>query len=247
MKGRRLCMRRLFASLAVLLLAALWAGSPAPGKAACASTATLEQSAQEPGVAIFTGRATGVTPGSGDVVFAVDRWFDGPHAARVASLLAPYAYIVEPPTAGVIRATLANVTSGEAISLVRDQQVLMVAVWVPGSEAWATQACSIAGVPLDSAEGACGPCRRRRPLRSGPPGLRASLHGYPRSRQDRDRGSSGRRERLAAHRHRPCTRDRVHPGQALAHPGPSRTPVRALRLCPETPGAGIASHLAWNR
>jgi hypothetical protein len=146
-------MRRLIAFLAVFLLAAAWAGSPAPTKAACASTATLEQSAQEPGVAIFTGRATGVTPVSGDVVFAVDRWFHGPHAARVVSLLAPYAFIVEPPTAGVIRATLANVTSGEAITLVRDQPVLMVAAWVPESGAWGTQACSLAGVPLDSAEG----------------------------------------------------------------------------------------------
>ena len=146
-------MRRVAVSLAILLLAAAWAGSPAPAKAACASTATLEQSAQEPGVAIFTGRATGQMPDSGDVVFAVDRWFDGPHAARVVSLLAAYAYIVEPPTAGVMRATLANVTSGEAISLIRDQPVLMVAAWVPESGAWGTQACSLAGVPLDSAEG----------------------------------------------------------------------------------------------
>ncbi|MCJ7709203.1 MAG: hypothetical protein MUQ32_00070, partial [Chloroflexi bacterium] len=65
----------------------------------------------------------------------------------------PYANVVEPPTAGVIRATLASVTSGDAISLVRDQPVLMVAAWFPESGGFATQACSIAGVPLDSAEG----------------------------------------------------------------------------------------------
>lgn len=146
-------MRRAAISLAILLFAAAWAGSPTPGKASCASTATLEQSAQDPGVAIFTGRATGETPESGDVEFAVDRWFHGPHPARVVRLLAPYANVVEAPTAGVIRATLASVTSGDAISLVRDQPVLMVAAWFPESGGFATQACSIAGVPLDSAEG----------------------------------------------------------------------------------------------
>ena len=146
-------MRRAAVSLAILLFAAAWAGSPVPGKAACASTSTLEQSAQLPGAAIFTGRATGAMPESGDVVFAVDRWFHGPHAARVVRLLAPYAYVVEPPTAGVIRATLAKVISGEAISLVRDQPVLMVATWVPESGEFGTQPCSIAGLPLDSAEG----------------------------------------------------------------------------------------------
>jgi hypothetical protein len=53
----------------------------------------------------------------------------------------------------VIRATLASVISGDAISLVRDQPVLMVATWDPESGAFGTQACSIAGVPLEGAEG----------------------------------------------------------------------------------------------
>jgi hypothetical protein len=92
-------------------------------------------------------------PESGDVVFAVDRWFHGPHAARAVHLLAPYAYVVEPPTAGVIPATLARTTSGEAISLVRDQPVLLVATWDSESEAFVPTACSIAGVSLDSPEG----------------------------------------------------------------------------------------------
>jgi len=92
-------------------------------------------------------------PESGDVVFAVDRWFHGPHAARVVHLLAPHAYVVEPPTAGVIQATLAMTTSGDAVQLVRDQPVLMVAAWDPASGAFGAQACGLAGVPLDSAEG----------------------------------------------------------------------------------------------
>jgi hypothetical protein len=146
-------MRRLIASLTIFVVVAVWAGAPPAGKASCASTATLEQSAQVPGTAIFTGRATGEMPESGDVVFAVDLWFHGPHAARVVRLLAPYAYVVEPPTAGVIRATLAKTVSGDAISLVRDQPVLMIAAWDPESGGFGTQACGLAGVPLDSAEG----------------------------------------------------------------------------------------------
>ena len=64
-----------------------------------------------------------------------------------------YAYVVEPPTAGVIQATLAKTVSGDAIHLVRDQPVLMVAAWDPASGAFGAQACGLAGVPLDSAEG----------------------------------------------------------------------------------------------
>jgi hypothetical protein len=146
-------MRRVAVSLAILLVAADWAGSPTAAKASCASTATLEQSAQDPSVAIFTGRATGELPESGDVVFAVDRWFHGPHAAGVVRLLDSSAYVVEPPTAGVIRATLAMTVSGDAIQLVRDQPVVMVAAWDPASGAFGAQACGLAGVSLDSAEG----------------------------------------------------------------------------------------------
>jgi hypothetical protein len=73
--------------------------------------------------------------------------------AGVVRLLAPYPYLVEPPAAGVIRATLAKTVSGDAIPLVRDQPVLMIAVWDPGSGGFGTQGCGLAGVPLDSAEG----------------------------------------------------------------------------------------------
>jgi hypothetical protein len=45
--------------------------------------------------------------------------------AGVVRLLAPYAYVVEPPTAGVIRATLAKTVSGDAISLVRFSRPLL--------------------------------------------------------------------------------------------------------------------------
>ena len=153
MDGRRLRVRRLTLSLVIFVLAAAWAGSPTAAKASCASIATLEQSAQDPSVAIFAGRATGEMPESGDVVFAVDRWFHGPRAARVVRLLDSSAYVVEPPTAGVIQATLAKTVSGDAIQLVRDQQVLMVAAWDPASGGFGAQVCGLAGVPLDSAEG----------------------------------------------------------------------------------------------
>jgi hypothetical protein len=146
-------MRRAAASLVILLVAAALAASPTPGKASCGSTATLEQSAHEPGVAIFTGWATGEMPESGDVVFAADRWFHGPHAARVVRLLDSSTYVVEPPPAGVIRATLAKTISGEAIQLVRHQPVLMIAAWDAARGAFGAQACGLAGVSLDSPEG----------------------------------------------------------------------------------------------
>jgi hypothetical protein len=104
-------------------------------------------------VAIFTGWATGAVAESGDVEFTVDRWFHGQHAARVLHLRASSAYVVEPPTAGVIRATLAQTVSGDAIQLVRGQPVLMVGAWDPASGTFGAQACGLAGVPLDSAEG----------------------------------------------------------------------------------------------
>lgn len=146
-------MRRVAVSLAILLAAAAWAGSPTPGVASCAGAATLEQSAQEAGVAVFTGHATRELPESGDVVFVVDLWFEGPHAGRVVRLLDSSASMVEPPTAGLITATLARTTSGEAISLVRDEPVLLVATWDSESGAFVPTACSIAGVSLDSPEG----------------------------------------------------------------------------------------------
>lgn len=146
-------MRRLSVSLAIFVVAVGWVGAPAPGKASCAATATLEQSAQEPGVAVFTGHATGELPESGDVVFAVDLWFEGPHAARVVRLGGSSAYVAEPPTAGLIQAAMARTTSGDAIPLVRGEPVLLVATWDPKSETFGPNACSIGGVPLDSPEG----------------------------------------------------------------------------------------------
>jgi hypothetical protein len=145
-------MRPLVVAVAVILLAAGSAAAPLPGKASCAGTATLAQVAKEPGAAVFSGRATREVPESYDVEFAVDRWFHGAHAARVVHLLGWSAGLVE-PQAGVIQATLARTTAGDAIMLVRDEPVLMIAEWVEESGAFAVRFCSGAGVPLDSPEG----------------------------------------------------------------------------------------------
>ena len=145
-------MRPLIVAVAVILLVAGSAAAPLPGKASCAGTATLAQIAKQPGAAVFSGRATREVPESYDVEFAVDRWFHGAHAARVVHLLGWSAGLVE-PQAGVIQATLARTTAGDAVTLVRDEPVLMIAEWVEESGAFAVRFCSGAGVPLDSAEG----------------------------------------------------------------------------------------------
>jgi hypothetical protein len=143
----------LIVAVALFILAVPWAGAPPAAMAACANTATFAESAQRHGAAVFTGRAIRERPESGDIVFAVDRWFKGPHAARVVLLPGYSAFIAEPPEAGVIQATLAMVVSGDAISLVLDQPVLLVATSVSGSGAFAPATCSIGAVPLDSDEG----------------------------------------------------------------------------------------------
>lgn len=146
-------MRRLVGFLTVSVLVVAWAGSPPVGRAACAGTATLPESARMPRAAIFTGRATAEAPDGGDVTFVVDRWFTGPHAARVVLLQGSSVWLEEPPAAGVIRARLAMTVSGEAIPLVRDQPVLLVAMWAPNPGIFVPQACSLGAVPLDSADG----------------------------------------------------------------------------------------------
>ena len=128
-------------------------GSPGPGKAACAGTATLPESAQLPGAAIFTGRATAEAPDGGDVTFVVDRWFTGPHAARTVRLHGSSVWLEEPPVAGLVRARLAMTTSGEAIPLIRDQPVLLVAVWASELGMFVPQACSLGAVPLETSDG----------------------------------------------------------------------------------------------
>ena len=154
MDGRRLRVRRLTLSLVIFVLAAAWAGSPTAAKASCASIATLEQSAQDPGVAIFAGRATGEMPESGDVVFAVDRWFHGPHAAREVRLLALVRLRRrtadrrgDPGHAGTGRPRARPSHSSET------SRSCMVAARDPASGAFGPQACGLAGVPLDSPEG----------------------------------------------------------------------------------------------
>ncbi len=146
-------MRPLFVAVAVILLVTGSAAAPLPARASCAGTATLSQIAKESGAAVFSGRATREVPEARhDVEFAVDRWFHGAHAARTVHLLGWSAGLVE-PQAGVIQATLARTTAGDAISLVRDEPVLMIAEWVAESGAFAVRFCSGAGVPLDSPEG----------------------------------------------------------------------------------------------
>lgn len=146
-------MRRFVGILAISVLVVAWAGSPPSGKAACAGTATFAESARMPRAAVFTGRATAEAPDGGDVTFVVERWFTGPHAARVVRLAGSSVWLEEPPAAGVIRATLAMTVSGEAIALVRDQPVLLIAMWAPDSGVFVPQACSLGAVPLDSTEG----------------------------------------------------------------------------------------------
>ncbi|HSG85449.1 MAG TPA: hypothetical protein VLA23_03845 [Candidatus Limnocylindrales bacterium] len=138
---------------ALLFLVAASAAVPKPGLASCAGTVALEQVAREPGSAVFTGRATGVAGPNDDVLFAVDRWFQGPEAARVVVLLGWSAVLLEPPTTGVVPVALAKTVSGDAISLVRDEAVLMIATWTEDQKGFGVYACSVAGVPLDSREG----------------------------------------------------------------------------------------------
>ena len=145
-------MRRLTIAVAIAVLTAGWAATPTPARASCAGSVTFEEIASEPGSAVFTGRATGELPGSYHIVFAVDRWFHGRHASGVVRLLDSTAYLVE-PDAGAVQAALARVTAGDAVSLVRDEPVLMVATWTAATGVFAVRFCTVAGVPLDSPEG----------------------------------------------------------------------------------------------
>jgi hypothetical protein len=104
-------------------------------------------------VAVFTGRATGEDRATGNVEFAVNRWFKGPHAARVVYLAAYSAGTTEPPMGGVVGIARAEVVAGDAITLVIGEPVLMVASWDTEWDALAVNFCTDAGVPLSTAEG----------------------------------------------------------------------------------------------
>ena len=146
-------MRRIVTAAIVMAIAVGWAGSPAPGTASCARTAALEEVAKESGTAVFTGWAAGRVAGSRDLVFVVDRWFHGGHAAREVRLLGYSAFLEEEEARGPVAVTLAEVVSGDAISLVQDEPVLIVAEWSRVENAFGARACTVSGVPLDSPEG----------------------------------------------------------------------------------------------
>lgn len=147
-------MRRIIASLTLtLVVAAMWGGAPSPGRASCAYTASLTEVAEEPGTAVFTGWADHGIAGSQDLVFVVDRWFHGPHEARAVRLLGSTAVLDGEQASGPVEVVMAEVVAGDAISLTRDEPVLMVADWSPASRAFGVRFCTVAGVPLGSPEG----------------------------------------------------------------------------------------------
>lgn len=111
-------MRRFLAAISITAtLAVISAGAPAPGEASCAGTAALEQVASEPGTAVFTGWAARGITGSQDLVFVVDRWFHGRHAAREVRLLGYSAVLAEEEARGPVAVALAEVVAGDAIML----------------------------------------------------------------------------------------------------------------------------------
>lgn len=136
----------------VALAALLGLASPSPLTASCARTVGLAEVAKEPGIAVFTGRATGFTVEGRHVVFEVDRWYVGPHAARVVRLDASTAWIGD-PAAGVVGTALAEVVSGDAIQLAAEQPVLIVAMWTPANRTFGVSACTVAGVALETEAG----------------------------------------------------------------------------------------------
>jgi hypothetical protein len=147
-------MRRFVAALLLtLVLAVTSGGAPAPGRASCASTAPLTEVAKEPGTAVFTGWASARVAGSQDLVFTVDRWFHGRHAAREVRLLGSGALLEDAATRWPVETALAEVVAGDAISLRLDEPVLMVGEWVAAERAFGVRFCTLAGLPLASPEG----------------------------------------------------------------------------------------------
>lgn len=143
-------MRSLLLTMAVLLAAGL--AAPAMVSASCARTLGLAEVATQPGVAVFTGRATGFTIEGQHVVFEVDRWFAGPHAARVVRLDASTAFIGD-ATGGAVGTAYAQTISGDAIQLAAEQPVLIVAAWWEATDTFGVSPCTVAGVPLETDAG----------------------------------------------------------------------------------------------
>lgn len=146
---RRLAMAITFA----VTIAIAWTGAPPDGAASCAGQASLEDIAGEPGIAVFTGWAAANVAGSQDLVFVVDRWFHGRHAAREVRLLGSTAVLAEPETHGPVGVVLAEATAGDAVSLALDEPVFMVGTWVAAERVFAVRFCTLAGRPLASEEG----------------------------------------------------------------------------------------------
>jgi hypothetical protein len=142
--------------VALMLTAALateWAGAPSASEASCAGLASLEDVAEEPGSAVFTGWAAGRVVGSQDLVFVVDRWYHGRHAAREIRLLGSTAFLAEPEARGPVGVALAEATAGDAVPLDLDEPVFMVAEWLAAERVFAVRFCTLAGLPLASEEG----------------------------------------------------------------------------------------------
>jgi hypothetical protein len=146
-------LRPALAATMLFLVTVGWIALPPPGLGSCARTVSLEEISRKPHVAVFTGEATGKAPRGYDVVFAVDRWYQGPHASRVVRILGSTAGLSENQDAGVVSSVLAEVVAGDAISLAAGEPVLIVATWDEDSGTFAVYFCSLAGVRLDSPEG----------------------------------------------------------------------------------------------
>jgi hypothetical protein len=134
-------------------LAFVIAVGPTPAHAACATLQTLEEAAAQPGVVMVTGRAVGMARDGQAVEFKVDRWFTGDNPAKVLELDPAMVVLQEAPPAGVIPARLAEVVSGEAVSLRPGEAVFLVVFPTGADGLFAPRACGVEPVPLDSAEG----------------------------------------------------------------------------------------------
>ena len=142
-------------SLAVLLVGLLAGSAAFPGPAAaivCAQQRDFEQTARQPGIALFTGRPLRLVDGGEHVTFAVERWFSGPHRAREVRFAGSWLKLAEPPTAGVIPAILV-VTSSGAITVTRGEPVFMAATWSTSYGAFVPDVCGIGATPLDEPAG----------------------------------------------------------------------------------------------
>jgi hypothetical protein len=126
-----------------------------PGPAAaivCAQQRDFEQTAGQPGIALFTGRPLRLVDDGERVAFAVERWFTGTHRAQVVLFAESWLKLAEPPAAGVIPAIAAATSSG-AITLVRGEPVFMAATWSATYRVFVPDVCGIGAAPLDEPAG----------------------------------------------------------------------------------------------